>query len=665
MRITSLSFFKTANKDLNRISSERYEVNYSIATGKKINSLADNPSDTTEIFDLKSTLIGIEQYNANLTLGKRWLSEGENALTQVKSTLEEVKSLCNQAINGHLTSTEYGPMAIEIESLMEEIFTLSNSTVDGNYIFSGTDTNKKAFLKDNISNPTKITYNGNSNEFQLKLDDLTSMGLSKTGSGVFENEKINVALGVNDTIVFKETKGTGPNADKFITATIPDGQYKPADIVSEIKKALDAASKENGYGVTYDVSYNATDGKITIQDDGKTKDLLNCSFLWKSGYEGRVTDVTTQGINVNNVNVTVNDNSNLTTSTKETITKNPFKLEWTQISGTESYEWKLVDSSGYEITSDNITGDSKNIYINIDGSGSSEIEIHLNEAADAGDAVSFHIDKAKLDTSIGSDLGFDTTFDDVSHSLLGTKVTYRDSTNKITLNTTNNKLDFRETNSSGTTKDLTISVPAGQYTSDELALAIEIEMEKVSKTSGNSIDYSIIYDKNSSTYVMKENGNTLSKLDFLWGTGQNRSKAEGGTGQNLGATLGYTSGDVSMGTIKSDNKISVTMFDSLFALKDAMNNEDTEAISKLFARFEMHFDHVNSVVAEFGYRYNNVERREAFLSKTELYVETQRSDLEDTDATEAYLKLEQLDTAYQAALSATVKVMKLSLVDYL
>ena len=42
-----------------------------------------------------------------------------------------------------------------------------------------------------------------------------------------------------------------------------------------------------------------------------------------------------------------------------------------------------------------------------------------------------------------------------------------------------------------------------------------------------------------------------------------------------------------------------------------------------------------------------------------------RSTIEDADMIEAIMNLQSIETTYQAALSSTAKIMKLSLVDYL
>ena len=666
MRVPNLSFFTAARNNLGNITSDRYSISNSISTGKKIDGLADNPSSIIKIFDINATMTEISQYSTNLNVGKHLLQEGEASLTQCKELLNNVKTLCSKAINGHLGDAEYSPMVTEIETIINEFFFLSNKSVNGNHIFSGTKTNNPAFVRDDPVKPTKITYNGNDKEFAIKFDEFVSSDVGKTGDYIFENRKINIKSEINDTIVFKEIKGKGINSDKIITAKIPEGEYLPEELVVPIKLALDKGSKEAGYGITYDVKYDSTTGKISIQDDGKTKDLLNFSLLWNSGYNGRVEDVVSQGIDINNVEININNNKELTVSTKETITKEPFVLEWSKMNDTsESYEWKLTNFSGYNILAENITGDEQHIYIDIDGNGDNEIEINLSEKADKGDVISFHIDKYKNNTSVGADIGFDESSDYTTGEIKGEVVTYAGLTNKVTIDSSSNKIDFRETNSSGEKKEHTITIPTGNYTSDELALAIEIEMEKISRTDGNSVNYSIIYDKKSSTYIMKEEGNTLSKLDFLWATGPNRVKDKGGTGTNIGELLGFGAKDVTIQEVESEREINVTIFNTLFELKDAFIKQDRDVISKLFARVDMHFDHINGVVSEYGGQYKNIERKFEIFSKMELTLETNRSELEDTNAVEAYTKLQQIDTAYQAALSATSKIMQLSLVDYL
>jgi flagellar hook-associated protein 3 FlgL len=105
--------------------------------------------------------------------------------------------------------------------------------------------------------------------------------------------------------------------------------------------------------------------------------------------------------------------------------------------------------------------------------------------------------------------------------------------------------------------------------------------------------------------------------------------------------------------------------DALRALSDALGNNNPTAISAATARLNVAHSNVQALVGTEGARVNEMEGAKALLDATEFDLKAWRSDLRDTEVDKAMIELVGKQTLYQAAMSATSRILGLSLSNYL
>ena len=149
------------------------------------------------------------------------------------------------------------------------------------------------------------------------------------------------------------------------------------------------------------------------------------------------------------------------------------------------------------------------------------------------------------------------------------------------------------------------------------------------------------------------------------------------TGPTLGFTTTSPTGDPEVETSNqqwiSSSHNGTTVFGTATSgvLRDlremisALNAGDPVAISAVMGDLDDSLDHVQDLVIESGVRLNQLEMTESNLDAVEMHLTTLKSDLEEVDVEEAVTELVGRQTAYQAAMLATSRVMGLTLTDYL
>jgi flagellar hook-associated protein 3 FlgL len=107
------------------------------------------------------------------------------------------------------------------------------------------------------------------------------------------------------------------------------------------------------------------------------------------------------------------------------------------------------------------------------------------------------------------------------------------------------------------------------------------------------------------------------------------------------------------------------MLDSLHALQAAIAADDGDAIAAAMTRVDASFERLQGHVGEVGARQNQADTVQAALAALEGAFTTQKSDLSEVDMEQAITEMVARQTAYQAAMLASSKVMGMSLTDYL
>ncbi|MFH1144584.1 MAG: flagellar hook-associated protein FlgL [Candidatus Eisenbacteria bacterium] len=104
-------------------------------------------------------------------------------------------------------------------------------------------------------------------------------------------------------------------------------------------------------------------------------------------------------------------------------------------------------------------------------------------------------------------------------------------------------------------------------------------------------------------------------------------------------------------------------FADLIALRDATATADHAGVSELLSRIDADLERMTIAQAASGTLLNRIAGLEQALDARLLAAETTRSELEDADVTAALVAYQQEQTLLQAALSAAVQTMDMSLIN--
>lgn len=178
MRVTNKNIYEAVKSNLGKVIEELYEAQKVVSSGKRINTLSDDPIGVTQVLSIRSSLDNIEQMGRNITMGTSWLAAAESALSNVQDLISESKALCVQMATATTGTEERAAAANTVQNTLEEIVSLANTEVNGRYIFAGSETDSSPFDEDGA-------YNGDNNPFKIKIGRDTTVAVGCDGEAVF------------------------------------------------------------------------------------------------------------------------------------------------------------------------------------------------------------------------------------------------------------------------------------------------------------------------------------------------------------------------------------------------------------------------------------------------------------------------------------------------
>jgi len=178
MRVANKTVYDMVKFDLARINEELNKAARVVTTGKRITDLSDDPVRLSEALNIKSVLSNLEQLGRNINMGRSWLATSESALSQVQDLISGTKALCVQMVNGTINAEQRAIAAKTVQNTLDEIVSLANTEVNGQYVFAGWKTDTVPFGQDG-------TYHGDSHAFVVKIGNDTTVEVGSDGEAVF------------------------------------------------------------------------------------------------------------------------------------------------------------------------------------------------------------------------------------------------------------------------------------------------------------------------------------------------------------------------------------------------------------------------------------------------------------------------------------------------
>jgi len=199
---------------LNSSTLAEQKLTSELSSGLAVSSLSDNPVAAGQASMLTSTISQDDTFVQTAATAASLMQVADSALGSVVTQLNQAISLATQGTNGTLNSSDLKSISNQIAGIRDEVISLANTSYQGQYLFSGSQTGSIPFSLNSGTSPATVTYNGDSNVSVLQTPSGQSIQLNLPGNQVFSSPSGDVLGALNNLVAdFASGNGNGAPTD--------------------------------------------------------------------------------------------------------------------------------------------------------------------------------------------------------------------------------------------------------------------------------------------------------------------------------------------------------------------------------------------------------------------------------------------------------------------
>lgn len=157
-----------------------------VSTSLSFTTPAENPTAAGAVAGYNQLLSQSQQYSSNANAAQTDLNTEDNALTQVQSQLQSLRTLALEANSGTVSSQDLSAIATQAQQIQNSLLALANTQDgNGNYIFGGFATESQPFSL----TPTGASYAGDQGQRLIQIGAAQTVLAGDSGDTVFNQIK--------------------------------------------------------------------------------------------------------------------------------------------------------------------------------------------------------------------------------------------------------------------------------------------------------------------------------------------------------------------------------------------------------------------------------------------------------------------------------------------
>ena len=649
MRTTLSGYYRNLQFDQSKTASRLFDVNKQISSGQKIQYAYGDTSTFTDTMRLDNEVTTLSQVKQNAQRALQFSTNTDDTMVNMTEILETMKVKLIAGANDTSSSSSRNAIALELRGLEKNFLSLANTSIDGKFIFSGTETGTKPIdingvyqgndgdLNAFIGSGVDQKYNINGADLFLGAENGTNRQISTFIS--LKDNATGLAADINNTL--QDITGNANPQILYIRGTNHDGtSFKDRFTLQStdtIDTLLDQIEGKFTLG-TVNVSLNDA-GHIVVRDKISGSSKLDFHIVAGETVEADIDDLVPS---IEFMKSGLISNTSAAGSESAIYDRTFFTHKGNTL---ESNVSQIVKQGVSGLNGDDL-GNSFAVDSTKLGDVFSSLTSTLQVEGKRLDGSVFNIDiDFGVPATVSGDYNYDVA-DGLGNTTDGADMTYRQLMDVV--NMAINGLDPNINN------DLTNSV----------SNATDSFYNKAIKVANNLSSIELSYD-GKITLSDKNNNPTLADISLSDINSDNFANTDG-----------------SMAIFQSNNALTVSdpktdFFKQLDEAIRSVELERTQAdglnpldprnggIQNALRAIDDLSEHMFNQHSVAGAQSNILQRTETRTDLLLVTTETLRSETIDVDFAEAALALKQLELNYEAMLSSVSKISRLSLVNFL
>lgn len=182
MQVGTSQFYDTGASQLGKLSAQADALNTQIATGKKTSTPSQDVVAYNRLSSIKQATADSKAYAGNISLAQSLLQQSDTTLTAISTQLQHASELTVQAANGTLNDANRKTIAIELQSIRDDLVNLAGTTDARGQPLFGAATGTTAITQ---ASDGTVSFSGTGEVAAIPVDDGTDVRATDSAARVF------------------------------------------------------------------------------------------------------------------------------------------------------------------------------------------------------------------------------------------------------------------------------------------------------------------------------------------------------------------------------------------------------------------------------------------------------------------------------------------------
>jgi len=273
MRVTQGMYYQNFNSSNSALANELLNVNRQISSGAKIQYAYQGPNTFAKTLNLNNEISTFSQVISSVNSAQNISKQTDSTISGMISSLTQFKTTLIQAASGGQSGASMSAIAQTLSGIKTHLMNLANTSVDGQYLFSGSAASQKPISANG-------QYMGNTQQMTAFLGSGVKQAYNIPGSQLFlgTDNSVNRTITTNvphfnQTLLHPDVMTTSPNQNPQQVYITPTDTIR--DLVGSSSSTINSTLVNHNFyiqGTTHDgTTFNTT---ISLTDTNTVQDLM-------------------------------------------------------------------------------------------------------------------------------------------------------------------------------------------------------------------------------------------------------------------------------------------------------------------------------------------------------------------------------------------------------
>jgi flagellar hook-associated protein 3 FlgL len=133
---------------LQATQTQMQQAQAQLSSGYRLQQASDDPSAISQVYELETQIAFNQQTQTNLGGAQSELSAADTALQSSIQAVQSAISIASEGATSTATAQEQANLAIQVQGIQQTLVSLSQTQVNGSYIFSGDQSSQPSYQLD-------------------------------------------------------------------------------------------------------------------------------------------------------------------------------------------------------------------------------------------------------------------------------------------------------------------------------------------------------------------------------------------------------------------------------------------------------------------------------------------------------------------------------------